>query len=117
MPWSGDQFVYTRGYVRLCMDTFFEKQEEARRVCADPCRNSVMPYYDMLRALSGVTFTRKQLEAFNLRLCGFSYREIAQILNRDVAVIYRRIGWAEKKIIDYLTGDGATPPTSTGVSI
>ena len=115
MPWHGDQFDYTKGYVRLLMDTFFERREEVRRENRDPFRSGAMPYYDLLRAFDEITLTHKQWEAFGLRLCGFSYREIGQILGRDPMVIYRRIGWVEKKIIGYLSNQGATPPPPTGV--
>ena len=111
MPWHGDQFEYTRGYVRLLLETFLEKQEEIRRVCRDPSRNSAMPYYDMLRAIDGITFTQKQWEAFYLRLCGYTYREIGFLFGIRHQSVTDRVKGAEDKILGFLREDTCqTPP-------
>jgi len=111
MPWDDDQFEYTPGYVRLLIGSFFEKQEEVRTVCRDPFRASAMPYYDMLRAMDGITFTPKQWEAFYLRLCGYSYREIGFLFNVGHPRIIKRLRAVENKIIKFLQNEGdQTPP-------
>ena len=76
MPWHGDQFEYTRGYVQLLIETFCEKREEAYAPSEDPARPSVMSYYDMLRALSSCKFTQKQWRVLQLRMEGRTHWEI-----------------------------------------
>jgi predicted DNA-binding protein (UPF0251 family) len=102
MPWQGDQFEYTRGYFRFLLETFFERQEEVRRVSRDPFRSSAMPYYDMLRALDEIALTQKQWEALYLRLCGYSSFEASASLGITDRAYRYRIRNAENIIVTFL---------------
>ncbi|MDD4987033.1 MAG: hypothetical protein PHQ43_14950 [Dehalococcoidales bacterium] len=114
MPWQGDQFEYTRGYIRFLLETFFERQEEVRRVSRDPFRSSAMPYYDMLCALDGVTFTKKQWEAFYMRLCGHTQFEIAAALGISRRSTRDRISSAEEKVMGFFERHTAIRPLPRG---
>ena len=111
MPWHGDQFEYTRGYVQLLIETFYEKRSEAYAPSEDPARPSVMPYYDMLRALSSCSFTPKQWAALYLRLQGHTQFEISYLLGISRRSVRDRICLAENKIKSVLcyTANNARP--------
>ena len=114
MPWRGDQFEYTRGYVQLLIETFFEKREEAYAPSEDPARPLAMPYYDMLRALSECAFTQKQWRALRLRLEGRTHWEIGHMLGVSRQAIGKRLHLAENKIKRYLVGYGRQTPHPEG---
>ena len=84
MPWYGDQFVYTRGYIQAIIENYYLLLEEAKH---NPFGNAAVLVYDIGIALASTTLTKRQWQALELRMQDFTEFEIGAILGvtRDSA--------------------------------
>ncbi len=88
MPWEGETFIYSPGTVEVFLEDFLVMREQA---VLDPGSQGACGYYDILRAISGISMNATQFEAFLLRLSGYSYREMGDILGVTHMTAKRRI--------------------------
>lgn len=99
MPWEGNSFVYTEGTIECFLENFLNLREQA--ICNPECQGAC-GYYDMLRAMAGISMKPGQFEAFLLRLSGYSYREMGDILGVTHMTAKRRMSRALDHIREFL---------------
>ena len=99
MPWDNGQFDYTEGSLRCYLIWFLALREHAINhldsftACA---------YYDLLRAMQNLQLTKKQKQALEMRLNGYTNQEIADECRVYESSVRRRLYGVEKKMKKFL---------------
>ena len=109
MPWYGDQFEYTRGYIKAILEYYFPLREQALH---NPGGSAAVVIYDINQALALVKLTKRQAEALLLRMQGLTEFEIgAEFGVSHQAISYRLYG-ALGKIKKYFVENTCENPAA-----
>ena len=107
MPWYGDQFVYTRGYIQAIIENYYLLLEEAKH---NPFGNAAVLVYDIGIALASTTLTKKQWQALELRMQDFTEFEIGAILGVTQQAVSRTLYRGLAPVCKYFEKKGCENP-------